>query len=93
MNIVNAICLDNADNNVTLAANAKAGDTVVFLEDGNEKSVEALEDVPAWHKMAVKPVEAGGNVLKYGAIIGKATKDISPGKHVHVHNMRSPVSG
>jgi altronate dehydratase small subunit len=25
--------------------------------------------------------------MKYGEIIGKATTDIKPGQHVHVHNV------
>ena len=38
-------------------------------------SVTALEDIPQGHKMAVQPIKAGENVIKYGFPIGHATED------------------
>ena len=78
------------DNCVTLTGPAEAGDTVVYLEDGIEKTVVARDGTPAWHKIAVKPVDKGGNVYKYGGIIGVALVDIGVGDHVHIHNICSP---
>jgi altronate hydrolase len=40
------------------------------------------------HKFAVRPIKEGEPVLKYGQIIGFAGRDISPGEHVHVHNVQ-----
>jgi altronate dehydratase small subunit len=31
----------------------------------------------------------GANVLKYGQVIGRATRAIAPGEHAHVHNFDS----
>jgi altronate dehydratase small subunit len=39
------------------------------------------------HKFAVVPIKAGEDVLKYGEVIGVATRDIMAGEHVHVHNL------
>jgi altronate hydrolase len=47
----------------------------------------ALEDIPAGHKVAVRPVAAGMPVRKYGEIIGIASAEIPVGAHVHVHNL------
>ena len=37
----------------------------------------------------MRHIAAGEKVLKYGAPIGSATRDIGQGEHVHLHNMRS----
>ena len=39
------------------------------------------------HKIATAPIAGGDNVIRYGQIIGQAKSDISPGAHVHVHNL------
>ncbi len=39
------------------------------------------------HKIALAPIATGANVLRYGQIIGIATRDIQPGDHVHTHNL------
>lgn len=39
------------------------------------------------HKVALDPVEAGHPVFRYGQTIGQATRNISAGDHVHVHNL------
>jgi altronate hydrolase len=48
--------------------------------------VAAAERIPAGHKVAVRPIATGEPVRRYGQIIGFATADIAPGRHVHVHN-------
>ncbi|WP_152046534.1 UxaA family hydrolase [Aureimonas psammosilenae] len=50
-------------------------------------ALHAAENVGRGHKIAVKPVPAGGEVRKYGQVIGIATVDIAPGAHVHLHNL------
>jgi altronate hydrolase len=39
------------------------------------------------HKVALRVIEKGEAVYKYGQIIGFASQDIAPGDHVHVHNV------
>ena len=41
------------------------------------------------HKVALKAIARGEKVVKYAAPIGSATCDISPGEHVHTHNLKS----
>ncbi len=52
-------------------------------------SVVLTEDVPAYHKFALKDIEAGEQVLKYGECIGEATQRIAAGGYVHTHNVKS----
>ncbi len=47
------------------------------------------EGIPAGHKYALTAIPAGGEVIKYGAVIGRATRPIAPGEWVHTHNLRS----
>ena len=46
-----------------------------------------IEDIPAAHKIACRDISKGELVTKYNQVIGKATKDIKTGQHVHVHNL------
>ncbi len=54
--------------------------------------VVAAEDIPQGHKMALRPIAQGENVVKYGFAIGHATQDIAPGAWVHVHNTKTNLS-
>nr|WP_322630196.1 altronate dehydratase family protein [Paracoccus rhizosphaerae] len=49
--------------------------------------VTAAEAIPAGHKVAIRAIAAGEPVLKYGQIIGTATRAIAPGAHVHIQNL------
>jgi len=37
----------------------------------------------------LRRIRCGEDILKYAAVIGRATKDIQVGEHVHVHNVES----
>ncbi len=50
-------------------------------------------DIPKGHKIATRPVRSGEDVLKYGWPIGRATRDIAAGDHVHVHNVATRLEG
>lgn len=54
---------------------------------GDFLGVWAAEDIPAGHKMALRDIREGENVLKYGMPIGHATRDIARGAWVHTHNL------
>jgi altronate dehydratase small subunit len=41
------------------------------------------------HKFAFAPVRKGEKLVKYGAPIGVATQDITPGEYMHIHNVTS----
>ena len=41
------------------------------------------------HKYARCAIHEGEAIIKYGLPIGHATADISPGEHVHTHNMKT----
>jgi arabinonate dehydratase len=43
--------------------------------------------IPAGHKIASRRILAGQPVHRYSQVIGMATQDIEPGRHVHTHNL------
>ncbi|WP_349371410.1 altronate dehydratase family protein [Salinarimonas sp.] len=45
------------------------------------------EAVPRGHKVACAPIGEGENAVRYGQVIGAATRPIEPGAHVHDHNL------
>ena len=93
MKTVNAVHVHSLDNCVTLTDSAEAGDTVRFFEDCAEKVVTARESIPKWHKMAATPLEKGGSVYKYGAVIGVTLSSVEAGDCLHIHNIRSSGIG
>jgi altronate hydrolase len=49
--------------------------------------IRTVQAIPAGHKVASSSIAAGQPILKYGQVIGVATRDIPAGAHVHVHNL------
>jgi len=45
------------------------------------------EPVPPGHKVALAPIRAGEPVRRWGQMIGRASRLIEPGEHVHLHNL------
>lgn len=51
--------------------------------------LEALEDIPQAHKIALEDIKQGSNVIKYAYPIAHATENIGKGCHVHTHNVKT----
>jgi altronate hydrolase len=49
--------------------------------------VEVRSSIPAGHKIAVKSISAGENIVRYGQVMGRARVAIESGEHVHTHNV------
>ncbi|MFV0635690.1 UxaA family hydrolase [Mitsuokella sp.] len=83
-----AVLLDLKDNVATCTGEVRTGDTVLAV--GDEKvEVVAAEDIPIWHKIALRPIAKGEAVIKYGEMIGEADKDIKKGGWVSHENIHS----
>ena len=57
--------------------------------NGDVQKITAATDVPMYHKVAIKEMPKGTEVVKYGEHIGLAACDIHVGEHVHVHNVQN----
>ena len=75
------IRLSPADNVVVARADILPGTEVPG------ERVAARGHIPAGHKLATAAVAVGEAVRKYNQIIGFATAAITPGDHVHTHNV------
>jgi altronate dehydratase small subunit len=84
-----AIVINDKDNVATALAAMKVGATVLLQVQGRAEKVKLWSEIPTGHKFALRDIEAGADVVKYGEPIGKATARISKGAHVHVHNVVS----
>jgi altronate hydrolase len=73
------------EDNIAVAAKPLAAGTE--LQFGTA-TLTLPSPVKMGHKFAVRPIKEGDAVTKYGQIIGFAGRDIPPGDHVHVHNVR-----
>ncbi len=51
--------------------------------------ITSLADIPYGHKVAIRDIVEGEQVIKYGLSIGTATADIEAGELVHIHNVES----
>lgn len=51
------------------------------------EGIRPHDKIPLGHKIAIAAIAQGQPVTKYGQTIGLATEDISPGQHVHTHNL------
>lgn len=79
------IKLAEADNVATAGRNLGQG--VMVEVDG--QTLTTADPIPFAHKLALRRIAAGEQVIKYGVPIGRAKVLIEPGRHVHVHNIRS----
>lgn len=86
----NKLLLIHPDDNVAIALTALEKDE---LHQAGGKEIQLLEHIDPAHKVAVRRIEEGGQVIKYGLPIGTAFKEIQPGEHVHIHNVRTNLEG
>lgn len=84
-----AIVMNERDNVAVALRDIKRGDRVVFMVGKEIREIIAKSDIPFGHKLAIRNIPKGGEVIKYGEIIGRATADIAVGEYVHVHNVES----
>lgn len=73
------------DNVATALADLAAGTEVV----AEGVSLRLQQAIPFGHKFAVRAIRQGEPVIKYGQVIGTASREIQPGEHTHVQNVES----
>ena len=81
------IKINENDNVIVALKELTAGETIL----AGTKEVTARETIPAGHKMAIRDIAAGAEVIKYGFRIGNAKENIAAGQWVHVHNLKTAL--
>lgn len=60
-----------------------------YLHGPLSVTVQLRDGVPLGHKLALVDIAKDADIIEYGVRVGIATRDISAGEYVHVHNVRS----
>ncbi|MBR4547966.1 MAG: altronate dehydratase [Paludibacteraceae bacterium] len=80
----------NPADNVVVAIQPQSAGAVITV-DG--KKITVLEDVPAGHKIAIKDLAEGENVIKYGFPIGHAKEAKPAGSWMNENNIKTNLAG
>ena len=75
--------INSCDNVGVVFEDVDKGSEVVF----QDIKIIAQEDIEFAHKIALKDLTVGEEIIKYGDSIGYALKDIKKGELIHIHNM------
>ena len=86
-----AIQIDDRDNVATVTSEISKGEQVEVLSPEGSILIraEAMGDIPFGHKIALKPLARGEEIVKYGEVIGVASAGIEVGEWLHIHNVES----
>lgn len=60
-----------------------------IMDEDRMINVQAQQDIPIGHKVALKDMVVGDTVWKYGIDMGKVVAPIKTGQHAHVHNIKT----
>ncbi len=83
-----AYVINKKDNVAVAVTTIKAGEKVAIERNGEEE-ISVTDEIRYGHKFALNDLTPGDPVVKYGEVIGQASKRIEKGNHVHVHNLES----
>ncbi len=61
----------------------------VITQDNSEFRCTLSQNVALGHKVALKDLNVGDTVIKYGQDIGRVTAAVHKGAHVHTHNLKT----
>ena len=75
------LVLHDADNIAVTMRKISQGESVESFD------FVANQNIPSGHKIAVRNIASGEEIIKYGNVIGVASQNISFGDHVHTQNV------
>ena len=75
-----------ADNVATLLDDIQTSAVEILGPAAQGQSIAARESIKLGHKLALRAIKSGDAIVKYGEVIGSASRDIAPGEWVHLHN-------
>jgi len=86
-----AIQIDAKDNVATTTSIVEADDEVEVLSPNGEVLLKTkpIERIIFGHKIALKELDVDEEIIKYGQVIGVASRKIKVGEWVHTHNTNS----
>jgi altronate dehydratase len=82
----NVLIIHPRDNVAVALMVLAAGDAVTA--DGIE-AFQTMEEIPVSHKIALRDISEGEEIIKYGETVAVSTQLIKKGQWVHTHNLES----
>ncbi len=86
----NVLLLIQPNDNVAIALRELHRGTCCRVGD---YTLTLRQDIPPAHKVALRDIGQGEQVIKYGLPIGHAAGPIAAGDHVHIHNVITNLEG
>ena len=77
------------DNVGTVVGGDISGIGTVPMAGAGSGVVDVRDPVPYGHKVALRALAAGDEIIKYGVPVGRLSAAAGQGRHVHVHNLES----
>jgi (2R)-sulfolactate sulfo-lyase subunit alpha len=89
--VIQLLVHERSDNVGVATVDIKAGEDGkgLYMDTQQPVEVRVVNDIPLGHKVALRDLEAGDTVIKYGHDIGRVAVSIKRGEHVHVHNLKT----
>jgi len=82
------IVIDRKDNVATALCQLEQGSSIRVETEDYTVDVTLSQAIPFGHKFALKDIEPGEPIMKYGEVVGLATSKIMKGEHTHIHNVK-----
>lgn len=85
--------LNSKDNVATALKQINENEQVTVVSSSKEviSRLQAKQEIPFGHKISLTEIKKGEPVIKFGERIGTASRNISVGEYVHVHNVESDI--
>ena len=82
---------EKADNVGVATVDIQAGENAqgLFMDTEEKIDMQAVQEIPLGHKIALTEFKVEDSVIKYGHDIGRVVADIKTGEHVHIHNLKT----
>jgi altronate dehydratase small subunit len=87
MSNIDALIMKSQDNVATVIRDIEVGDNVLATLGDKTFTIQATEKIPFGFKIALRSIQKGEFIIKYGEVIGKANAIIHAGTCVHIHNL------
>ena len=90
--MIHCVLHDAADTVAVVVVEGVSAGTAMtgwVMDDDRTIALEARQDIPIGHKVALKDMAPGDTVVKYGIDMGKVVAPIKTGEHAHVHNIKT----
>lgn len=78
------IVINPADNVAVSLVDIKSGEEIALPNGG---TLTAEDDIPFSHKVALRDIAPGEDIIKYGEVIGQAKEAVRRGGWIHTHNL------